>query len=342
MDSVNWKYWLIKSIWAFVLMWVFIGLISIIHLLLGLPNNIGVGTHHWVLILLFIALDIRIKHQLPMKLTEYDLLTRFTQHFFPLLIGAGLFLALWEWADLQWSSNVNFITAYGYRLKWAIASGLIAIYVIVDIGSELLKKWRDSLAEAERFQKENIQTRLDTLKTQINPHFLFNSLNTLSGLIHEDQDKASYFLRKVSGVYRHILEARDKDLISLQDELDIANDYIELIRVRFEGSIQIKIEIEKKSLLLQVVPLSIQMLIENAIKHNRATQDEPLEIEIFTIEGDWLVIRNNRQERRSLEVSTKVGLKNIEARFLHVTPRKLKIVDDGQRFEIQLPLISKR
>lgn len=340
--ELNWKHLLIKAVWAFVTLWVFIGLVSISQLLLEIPNHIGLGIHHWVLILLLILIDAGVKRQLPSEQTDYELLSRFTRHFFPLTIAAGILLIAWEWSDLLWSENVAYITAMGYQLKWAVAALMIGGYVVVDIGTELLRKWRDSLADSERFQKENVQTRLDTLKSQINPHFLFNSLNTLSGLIHEDPEKASSFLRKISGVYRHILEARDKDLIPLEDELRIANDYIDLIHVRFEGSVEVLVEVEPTARSLRVVPLCLQMLMENAIKHNRASNEEPLHISIRTEAAQWLVVENNRQERRSLEVSTKVGLRNIKARLAHVTTRPMEVIENSERFTVRLPLITAR
>ena len=235
---------------------------------------------------------------------------------------------------------MHFITAYGYRIKWGVAAGLVGIYVTVNMGTELLRKWRDSLAENERFQKENVQTRLATLKSQVNPHFLFNSLNTLSGLIHEDPHKASAFLRKISGVYRHILEARDKDLITLGEELNIARDYMELIHVRFEGTVSIELQVEPTAVKKQVVPLCLQMLMENAIKHNRASQDEPLVIHIRTVDDIWLEVENNLQARRTLEVSTKVGLQNIKARFGYLSDRKVQIEESESRFIVRLPLIQ--
>lgn len=339
--ELRWKQLLTKLIWSVVLLWAFGGLVSLALLILEKPAPISLQPYHWLLVIFLIAIDAGVKRQLSsVDSDDYQLFSRFSNHIFPTIIAAGILLIVWEWVDLNWNEEVQFITAFGYRLKWGIAIFIITVYVVVDMGTELLKKWRDSLAESERFQKENIQTRLDTLKSQINPHFLFNSLNTLSGLIHEDQDKASHFLRKISGVYRHILEARDKDLISLEDEMAIANDYIQLINVRFEGTIVITVEIEESAKQKKVVPLCLQMLMENAIKHNRASMDEPLKISIATQGDSWLLVSNNRQIRQSLEPSTKVGLRNIKARFGFITNREVEIIDDDAKFEVRLPLIS--
>jgi len=207
------------------------------------------------------------------------------------------------------------------------------------MGTELLKRWRVSLAEAERYQKQEVQSKLETLKAQINPHFLFNSLNTLSGLIYEDQDKASFFLRRVSAVYRHILEARDKNVITIQEELKIAKDYIDLIHIRFPEMVKIQLDIDSSYLLHKIAPLSLQMLMENAIKHNEASESNCLNITIQTHPNATISVLNNLQERKTMESSTKVGLENIKARYKYLSNRTVIVNHTDSHFEVIIPLI---
>jgi len=259
----------------------------------------------------------------------------------PLLLAGWLVLgAQQRWLFLRHHDQEVFLLSVFWMeaLLWAL---LIAIYVGVQLGLELLRKWRLSLAEAERYQKQHTEARLEVLKTQINPHFLFNSLNTLSGLIHEDPHTAVRFLNNVSNVYRGILDARSKDLISLSEELDMIQDYIALVQTRFKGSIFIDLQIPIPSRSLQIVPLSVQMLIENAIKHNRASLADPLHIEIRWVHPDQLSVRNEFRPKTTLEPSTQVGLANIRDRCLHLTGRTPQVLQKDGYFEVLLPLLNR-
>ena len=138
----NWKNLLIKAVWAFVTLWVFFGLVSISQLLLEIPNNIGLGIHHWMLILLLILIDAGVKRQLPSEQTDYELLSRFTRHFFSLTIAVGILLLYSASCVLMWRENFGYMISVGYQLHSVVAASMIASYVVIDIGPELFRRWR--------------------------------------------------------------------------------------------------------------------------------------------------------------------------------------------------------
>ena len=153
------------------------------------------------------------------------------------------------------------------------------------------------------------------LKQQINPHFLFNSLNVLTSLIKLEPDLAEKFTEHLSKVYRYVLENKDNDLVNLQTELDFLDAYIFLLNIRFMDKIEVKVNIQEEKKNLLILPLALQLLIENAIKHNSMSKKNPLKIEIFIDNENKLNVVNNLQERESHMASTGVGLKNIEHRY---------------------------
>lgn len=187
-------------------------------------------------------------------------------------------------------------------------------------------------------QEENIISQFETLKSQVNPHFLFNSLNVLSSLIFVDQNKAAKFVRQLSKVYRYVLEYKDKDTISLKDELPFIESYIFLLKTRFDKNLTIDINIGNEYYQKKIAPMVIQLLVENAIKHNIISTQKPLSIEIF-IEGEYLVISNNLQVKSSREISSKTGLDNIRKRYEYLTNLKVIIEENSGYFRVKIPLL---
>lgn len=199
--------------------------------------------------------------------------------------------------------------------------------------------WSLGIADNERLKKENVKAQLETLKNQVNPHFLFNSLNTLAALIPEDSDLAVEYVEKLSKVYRFVLEIKDKKLITLEEELEAIRAYNFLLQIRFGENIQFSIDISSSKSQLLVVPLSIQMLIENAVKHNVISNKKPLFVKIY-LEDDYVVIQNNLQQKTGINNSTKTGLMNIQKRYDLLSDKKTKIMSDNQFFVVKLPLLS--
>ena len=203
----------------------------------------------------------------------------------------------------------------------------------------LYYRWKNSVLETERLRRENIQSQLEGLKNQVNPHFLFNSLNTLAYLIPENSEKAVCFVQKLSKVYRYILEIRDKKLISLEEELDFLQSYVFLLRERFGENISIDIRIEDQIKHYYIIPLSLQILFENAVKHNVISKDRKLKIEVFS-EGQTLTIKNNLQKKILTVPSTKIGLKNIRNRYSYFINQKVEVLETPNDFIVKLPLIK--
>ncbi len=213
---------------------------------------------------------------------------------------------------------------------------IIGIYETISFYHQLQK----SLVEKERLMKENMRGQLESLRNQVNPHFFFNSLNTLSYLIPESPGKAVNFVQKLSKAYRYILEIREKELVSLEEELGFLESYNCLLKERFGENLLIKIQVPKAFYQFQVVPLCLQMLFENAIKHNIISAQHPLSIEVFIENGDRLIVQNNLQRKNQEIPSTKIGLENICNRYKLVSDRKVEIVETDQNFRVVLPILQ--
>jgi hypothetical protein len=187
----------------------------------------------------------------------------------------------------------------------------------------------------------NASARFESLKNQLDPHFLFNSLNVLSSLIEEDTEKAQKFTTSLSKIYRYVLEQKSKELVSLQEELSFAVTYMNLLKMRFENSLFYEVPKEISSPEARVVPLSLQLLLENTIKHNVVSESRPLHIKIYEDEG-YLVLENNLQKKEVLQKRNGVGLQNIINRYALVTQRKVLIEKDTEKFLVRIPVLTKQ
>jgi len=223
-------------------------------------------------------------------------------------------------------------TGFGVWFKSTISglSGGAIIFIVL--------LWQDSLKREQKLREENLIFQNETLKNQINPHFLFNSLNTLSSLISARPEVAEKFINKLSSIYRYILDNCRKDRVSLQTELDFISDYFELHKVRDQEKINLNIETPEASE-FDIIPVSLQILIENAIKHNMTTKENPLVISI-TIEGQYIVVRNNLQKMGMQIQSTKIGLKNLAERVRLVSKKDLIIEETNNYFTVKVPLLK--
>ncbi|WP_079734359.1 histidine kinase [Salegentibacter salegens] len=182
--------------------------------------------------------------------------------------------------------------------------------------------------------------KFDALKNQLDPHFLFNSLNVLSALIDENPDQAQKFTSALSKVYRYVLEQKNKELVDLEEELKFAKTYMDLLKMRFEDAIIFNFPATLKNPEAKVVPLSLQLLLENTIKHNTVNSENPLEIAIVE-EDRNLVVRNNIQPKEILKRGSGVGLSNIQQRYHLLTDRKVEISNTNNTFSVKLPLLTK-
>lgn len=199
--------------------------------------------------------------------------------------------------------------------------------------------WKNTLVEKEQLKQEHLKAQLDGLRNQVNPHFLFNSLNTLTSLVDEDKAAAQRYLQKMSKVFRYVLENREDDLIPLTDELDFLNHYTFLLKERFQENLHFEIRVEDIRSNDLIAPLVLQLLVENAIKHNIVSKAKPLTIEIFT-ENKFLVVRNTLQRRLDAGDSTGLGLENIVSRYRFFTQLAVDITESTSHFTVRVPLLS--
>jgi LytS/YehU family sensor histidine kinase len=186
--------------------------------------------------------------------------------------------------------------------------------------------------------KENFVARFENLKSQVNPHFLFNSFNALTNLVYEDQDKAAKFIKKLSDVYRYVLDTRDREVVSLEEEMDFLKSYVFLQQIRFGE--KLKIDIQLNGIKSMVAPLALQMLIENAIKHNVVSEESPLTVKVYA-DDQYLAVENDLQKKVILsEDKSGVGLDNIRKRYEFLTGREIVIQETPEKFIVRLPFIT--
>jgi hypothetical protein len=201
-----------------------------------------------------------------------------------------------------------------------------------------IDKWKESIVQAERLEKEKAVVQFDNLKNQLNPHFLFNALTSLNGLISENQGLASQFLQHMSKVYRYVLQNKDKNFVTVQTELEFIQNYVFLLKTRYEKALTIAIDVRADAMERTIVPVTLQILIENAIKHNVVDQNSPLSIDIASI-GNYLIVSNNLQNKKIVEASNKQGLDNLKSLYRFMTDNPVMIEQTDTRFSVKVPLV---
>jgi LytS/YehU family sensor histidine kinase len=205
-------------------------------------------------------------------------------------------------------------------------------------GHGFLMNWRQAALDVETFKKESAIAKYESLKNQINPHFLFNSLNALTNLVYEDQDKAAKFIKQLSDVYRYVLDTREKEVITLKEELGFVRSYLFLQQIRFGNNLKVAVDLDGVD--GQIAPLALQLLVENAIKHNVISTDDPLSIKIDFQDG-FICVENNLQKKTMIsETGAGLGLENIKSRYKFLTDEEVFISEADEKFLVKLPLIK--
>lgn len=239
----------------------------------------------------------------------------------------------------------NWISAYTEDLDSVLISNALIYAVVNIILMILLEAWlffmenAQSKEKAQNLEKELSQIKYEVLKNQINPHFMFNSLNVLSGLIEKDTGKAQQFVDEFATIYRYVLETIEKPIVSLNEELGFVRSYFFLQRMRYGESLILNTNIPAELLSLHLPPLSLQVVLENAIKHNIVNQQQPLTIEIYN-DNSWLMVRNNLQKKISQKSSTGLGQKNIIKRYAMLSEEIPKFIVETNHYSVKLPLID--
>ncbi|MEY8758251.1 2TM domain-containing protein [Chryseobacterium tongliaoense] len=232
------------------------------------------------------------------------------------------------------SGKYNFINWFMVNIALLISAFLHARSFM-----EELKKTSKKEVVEQKLIAKSANAQFESLKNQLDPHFLFNSLNVLSSLIDENPKQAQKFTASMSKIYRYVLEQKDKELVTVEDEIEFAKTYCELLKTRFEDSVDFIFDVRKEDYRRYVVPLSLQLLLENCIKHNFATSSKPLIIKIFS-ENDTLCIENNLQVREQMKESAGIGLANIVQRYSLLTKRNVFIEKSEDYFKVKLPVLS--
>lgn len=203
------------------------------------------------------------------------------------------------------------------------------------------KAYQENKVKEQKIIAGTASAKFETLKNQIDPHFLFNSLNVLSSLIEENPDNAQKFTTSLSKIYRYVLEQKDKELVGVDEELSFARTYMNLLKMRFENSLFYELPEAGIDPEAKVVPLSLQLLLENTVKHNIVSEQKPLHIKIF-IDGDYLAIQNVFQKKEVLQDREGVGLQNIVSRYAIITRRKVLVEQNEHTFTVKIPILTKQ
>jgi len=200
------------------------------------------------------------------------------------------------------------------------------------------KAWKYEMITAEKLKTEMMAYKYESLRNQINPHFLFNSFNVLSDLVYADQAMAVKFINQLSDLFRYVLDSRDKELVPLAEELAFMNSYIYLLKTRFEDKLDLKIELKAETDEL-IVPMTLQLLVENAVKHNEVSEAFPLQI-IIRRKENYLEVENSLRIKKVGEDSKNTGLKNIIQQFGYFTDRQIEVTDSGGKFLVKIPILK--
>ena len=234
----------------------------------------------------------------------------------------------------------------GYRLntthlQYGLLVGLAVnlIFTTLYEVNFVMERMKESILEKEALKQEAMQHEFDALKNQVNPHFLFNCFNTLSSLITEDKARAEVFLNELSKVYRYLLRNNEDGLSTVENEIRFIRSYYGLLKTRHGEALQLTIEIDKRYHPYLLPSLTLQLLVENVVKHNVISKSYPLVIEIFTTAGNKLVVNNNLQRRTVKAPSNRVGLDNIKAKYDLLNHKGFQVMEDGKNFTVVLPLI---
>ncbi len=254
----------------------------------------------------------------------YSSLVIFVVNWFWLIVVSGKSM------ENFWQDNSSMIISE-YIIFVIIASIIYAI--------SFFKAWRKEVEQSEKIKSEALSLKYQVLQNQVNPHFLFNSLNVLGSLIDVDVAKAKEFNHELSLFYREVLNFKDEDIISLKEEIDFVKRYIYLQQIRFGEALQVEIA-ANENMEGKVIPLSLQALVENAIKHNEISKANPLKLVIAITDEHQLIVENNLQPKKVLENSSKTGLQNLAGRYEYLTGKKVEITKNDNYFRVILPLIK--
>ncbi|MET0394385.1 MAG: sensor histidine kinase [Chitinophagaceae bacterium] len=246
-------------------------------------------------------------------------------------------LLLTGWYHLFAKGNVNWnIVGMNAMVIMILVLFIVHVYETVF----LVKEAETEKVQRAQTERAKAEAELQALKNQIDPHFIFNSLNTLSHLIEEKPQKAKLFNDNLAGVYRYILQNKARDLVLLREEMEFLENYFSLLRIRFDKAVRLQMAIPAAALdHCLVPPISLQVLAENAIKHNEFSEEKPLVLDIVLENGE-LVIRNDIKRKTAFRPSSRIGLQNLGERYKLTTSREIAISTEDNNFTVRLPVLT--
>lgn len=278
---------------------------------------------------------ITLRERLPEEKDDFRRVL-FAIFLFVLITGLVNTLLYWFYDKTDFL-NCEF-NAANYRMLLVISASLNVFVAFLHEGVLRFEKWKSTIIENEQLKKEYMRSQLLGLKSQINPHFLFNSLNSLSSLINEDEKEAEKFLDEMSKVYRYLLRNNEEELVALQTELSLIQSYFYLLKVRHGKSLELEIEVTEADRQKMIPPLTLQMLLENVLNSNVSTKDRPILIQILSSGADRLEIRNN-VARKHDDPKISENMQNITKKFRLLCQREVEVVENGGQSIIRIPLI---
>lgn len=310
-----------------------------------LPNTFLVTLAFVVVQLeLFMVIALKLFPDRHEKLTgnyKKKIITRLSVFYLIVMIVGTAFVLLaiavpMLFGDARYSDMLDRFMSDGLKqflLSWLISISIASV-------AFFYMEWNNALNRERKLREEKLIFQYESLKNKVNPHFLFNSLNTLSSLIPKDPELSERFIAKFSTIYRYVLEKADRDLVGLEEELEFIENFLFLQKIRDEGKIKLEIKVDNPTC-YSVVPVSLQLLVENAMKHNAATKEYPLNIRIYLESDDTVIVENNIQRKMHLGPSSKVGLKNLKERISLAMRKEVIIEERPLSFLVKLPLLKK-
>jgi sensor histidine kinase YesM len=234
----------------------------------------------------------------------------------------------------------NFKIEQAMKISTIVISVLITLFITaIHTSYYFFQSWKENMTKAERLEKENLKAQYETLKNQVNPHFVFNSLNTLLTMVECNPDAVKY-VESLSDLLRYVLQTREKEAVLLRDELNMAKQYVYVQKGRFGDKLNVNIDIPESYYHYAIPPLVLQMLLENAIKHNVIARDNILRINVYIDDKQYIVVENKINLKEDIEISTGIGLNNIKNRYIFLSGKAVIINEDDGTFSVKLPLIE--
>jgi len=310
----------------------------------GFESNI---ISYWMVLLISIAEAIMLWEANRLVLlffrNRYPMINQTSRRIIYQVIGCTLATIIIRYLTIWFYDQTMF---WGYLFPpegylYNIFVGLLYVFIIGAFyeGYYYFQSWKEMYLEKEILEKENLQTQLNSLKEQINPHFLFNNLSSLSSLVMEDQHKAVTFINELSSVYRYLLQSNNNNFVTVQEELMFIRHYFHLLKTRFGNGIDLFVDVQQGYFPYSLPPLTLQLLVENAVKHNAILEEKPLQIQIHN-KLDELVVENGIQLKSTPVISGKLGLNNILQKYKLLGGKEVRVEKSIDTFRVIIPLFK--